>query len=53
MRKPERPCVKVRVEIKFRLLAALRVSPHWAGWALLMIYLLAHGQGHLPVHWAA
>lgn len=49
MRKPEWLRVKVSISMRIKASAVLRVSLHWA-WALLLVYLLKHGQGHLPVH---
>lgn len=52
MRMPKWLCVKVRIEISLKVSAALRLTPHWIAWAILLLYcLLTHGLGNLPVHW--
>jgi hypothetical protein len=52
MSKP--PRIRVCIEFSFKISKIIRIPSRWITWILLVIcFVLAHGLGHLPVHWAA
>jgi hypothetical protein len=54
MRLPKWLRIKVLVEISIKVTGSLTITPHRIAWAILLLYwLLTHGLGNLPVHWAA
>jgi len=48
------PSLRVNLELSGKVSKDFRLPPDWPWWLLLLIvYLLTHGQVHLPAHWAA